>query len=554
MSRITPPLRTPVPAPTPSGAGPTPESYPFLRPPAADDELGRLGGYRVLRLLASGGMGLVFLAEDLALRRPVALKVIRPDLARADPGSWQRFLREARAMAAIRHDNLVTVYQAGQDGDTAFLAMELLDGETLLDRLRREGTLPPTEVARVGREVCAGLAAIHARGLVHRDIKPANLWLEVGTDRVKILDLGLVRGLQESDGLTGSGLVVGTPSYLAPEQARGKRLDARADLFALGCVLYQLCTGRVPFPGDTPAAQIAALAADDPVPVRELSPEVSPALAALIGRLLSKDAEDRPGSAAEVADQLSRAGRRLAKAAPRPRAVGPGRPTIAGSGKRAAVRKKPSLWRRARWWVAGGLVALATAAGLAAVLTPRSPGASAQHPDVATDRVYLSDLETVGAVNWPFHRPPGPPGGEGGPMGRPPGPPPGPMGEWPGPPPEVYGPVVVRGVTARHGIFMHPAPPPLPPASIDYRLGRRYARLSGVATINDTGRDAEDPVTFAVYGNGRQLWRSRPVLRQENGEAFDVPVSGVEVLRIEVLSVGRVRGAHAVWVDPMLSK
>jgi hypothetical protein len=153
------------------------DSGSFLAPPQQADEIGRLGPYRVLEPLGSGGMGMVYLAEDTVLNRQVALKVMKPSLA-AEPTARQRFLREARAAAAVRHDNVVTIYQAGEAGQTAFLAMEFLHGETLDERLRREANLPVSEVVRIGRQIAQALAAAHARGLIHRDIKPGNVWLE----------------------------------------------------------------------------------------------------------------------------------------------------------------------------------------------------------------------------------------------------------------------------------------------------------------------------------------------------------------------------------------
>jgi serine/threonine protein kinase len=177
-------------------------------------------------------MGVVFQAEDRHLRRPVALKVMRPTLA--DSAEFhRRFLREARLAAAIEHEHIVTVYQVGEDRGVPFLAMQLLHGETLEARLERAGgRLPLPEVLRVGREVAEGLAAAHAKGLIHRDIKPANVWLEEGRGQVRIIDFGLARGAQPDAQFTQAGTVIGTPAYMAPEQATGAAVDARCDLFS----------------------------------------------------------------------------------------------------------------------------------------------------------------------------------------------------------------------------------------------------------------------------------------------------------------------------------
>src|SRR5439155_2301481 len=199
------------------------------------DELGRLGPYRVLKVLGAGAMGVVFQAEDPDLQRLVALKVMRPSLA-TSAEFHRRFLREARLAAAIDHEHIVTVYQVGEDRGVPYLAMKMLQGETLEDRLERPpGRMPLPEVLRVGREIAEGLAAAHERGLVHRDIKPANIWLEGKKLRVKVLDFGLARLATDSgsaadhdDGpLTHEGAIIGTPSYMSPEQGRGASVDAR---------------------------------------------------------------------------------------------------------------------------------------------------------------------------------------------------------------------------------------------------------------------------------------------------------------------------------------
>ncbi len=282
-------------------------SYSFLAPPQAPGELGRLGPYRVLGVLGAGGMGIVFRAEDTQLRRPVALKVLAPEL-NADPANRQRFLREARAAAALKGDHVVTVHQVGEDRGLPYMALELLEGETLETRLRRAGRLPTAEVLRIGREICEGLAAAHERGLVHRDVKPANVWLEAPRGRVKLLDFGLALAARGDPRLTQSGAVVGTPAYLAPEQARGGTPDPRSDLFSLGCVLYRACTGQLPFRGSDTLAVLTALAVENPTPVRQLNPELPLALGDLVMRLLSKAPAARPKSARAVIEAIDAIG------------------------------------------------------------------------------------------------------------------------------------------------------------------------------------------------------------------------------------------------------
>jgi serine/threonine protein kinase len=284
----------------------------FLAPPQAADELGRLGPFRVLKVLGVGGMGVVFRAEDPLLKRPVALKAMLPVLA-MDQSARQRFLREARAAASIKHDHIVTIHHVYEDGSAPFLAMEFLEGESLDDRAKRMGRLPLPEVLQIGREVAEGLEAAHARGLIHRDIKPGNIWLEKlpserGSStprfRTKILDFGLARFDADEVQLTQLGAIIGTPAYMPPEQASGATLDARCDLYSLGGVLYRLCTGQLPFKGENTISLLRALAVEKPKSPRALNPEVPKALADLILRLLAKDPARRPATAGEVVEAL----------------------------------------------------------------------------------------------------------------------------------------------------------------------------------------------------------------------------------------------------------
>jgi serine/threonine protein kinase len=278
-----------------------------LRPAEGPGELGRLGPYRVLRLLGQGGMGAVFVAEDPQLRRTVALKIMKP-VAGTGERQRRRFLREAQAAAAVRDDHVVTIYQVGEDRGVIYLVMDLLPGTSLAEALRAGRRFTAAEAARVGRHVALGLAAAHARGLVHRDVKPANLWLEQmpaaagdGTAaewRVKLLDFGLARPVAEVAGLTGTGSVLGTPAYMAPEQAQGRPADARSDLFSLGCVLYELATGQRPFKGNGVLEVLSSLALHEPAAPHAVNRAVPAPLSALVMRLLAKRPEDRPAAAA----------------------------------------------------------------------------------------------------------------------------------------------------------------------------------------------------------------------------------------------------------------
>jgi serine/threonine protein kinase len=264
----------------------------------------RLGQYRLLRELGAGGMGVVYEAEDEWLSRRVAIKILRSDLP-SEHESRERFLREARAMASIEHENVCTIYQVAEADGRPYMAMQLLVGETLETRLERERRLTAPEAARIGREIACGLAAAHAKGLVHRDVKPANVWLEEGTGRVKLLDFGLALA-RDNPHLTHSGFVIGTPAFMSPEQARGEPLDGRSDLFSLGIVLYLATTGERPFDGPTAMSVMRNLELHFPGRVNVKRVDVPPALSNLIMELLAKDRKDRPASADLVATRLAR--------------------------------------------------------------------------------------------------------------------------------------------------------------------------------------------------------------------------------------------------------
>jgi len=296
-----------------SGEG-TPYTSP-LGPPQQADEIGRVGRYRVLRELGRGGMGIVYVAEDTQLRRKVAVKCLLPEVA-SRPGNRERFEREARATAAVEHENVIAIHDVGQERGLPFLVMPLLLGETLGDRFRREGRLPLPEVLRVGREMARGLDALHVGGLVHRDLKPGNVWVEAGTGRVKILDFGLARPGDGSDAVSLSGQVMGTPGYMAPEQVTGDKLDHRADLFSLGCILYEAATGRPACDGSNVLALLANLALQRPAPPESLNPEISPELSSLIQSLIEKHPDNRPPDARDVIDRFDRI-------SPSPTAPGP---------------------------------------------------------------------------------------------------------------------------------------------------------------------------------------------------------------------------------------
>jgi serine/threonine protein kinase len=443
-SSATPPTALPTSTPgDKASCGAVP--VPFLSPPVEPDEIGRLGPYRILRLLGRGGMGVVYQAEDSSLGRPVAIKILKEELAdQYDP--WERFLREARTLASIKHEHVVTVYHTGQEGRVAYLVMELLQGCSLAEHLVKGRQQSVADILRLGRELAAGLAVVHSHGLVHRDIKPANLWVEAPRGRLKILDFGLARMVSDDAHLTQTGVVVGTPAYMSPEQARGVEVDQRSDLFSLGCILYRLCTGVEPFRGPDTMSLLTALAVDDPCPVEELNPAIPKALSELVMHLLAKKPDDRPATAKDVIARLEAIEQSPDKAAS-PNNASDATPLTFAAGKaaiphtprnRAALRAGLLLGGGLLAGVVGGLFALRTSAEpdrpvkektVVAVETPREPPKS-EDPDWQVQqrnsspvvkaprnvqkpteperqvRVYLSDLQPIAVTGWPPESPP----------------------------------------------------------------------------------------------------------------------------------------------------
>lgn len=277
----------------------------FLSAPELPDEIGRLGGYRVLKVLGAGGMGVVFQAEDPKLERLVALKAMKPSIA-ASRTAKGRFLREAKSTAAIDHHHIVQIYQVGEDNGVPFIAMQYLQGESLKSRIDRDGKLSQQDVLKIGAEVAEGLQAAHDTGLIHRDIKPDNIWIDEKTGWAKILDFGLVRAASDDAGLTHSGMIMGTPRYMSPEQTQGSDVGPASNLFSLGSVLYHLASGQPPFAGGNLTATLIAVATADPANLGQVEPELNTGLSSLVMRLLSKKPADRPQSAGEVAAGLAK--------------------------------------------------------------------------------------------------------------------------------------------------------------------------------------------------------------------------------------------------------
>lgn len=274
----------------------------------SDDDpavIGRLDQFRLTEFIGRGGMGAVFKAEDVKLQRDVAVKVLSPELA-SNKEACERFLREARAIAAINHINIVTVHAVGEDAALPYFVMEYVEGHSLQEHLDRRGRLKDSETTRIARHVAKGLAAAHAQGIIHRDIKPANILIQKDSKRAKLTDFGLARASGDGS-LTSAGFLVGTPAYLPPEALEEKQTDERSDLFSLGVTFYRAVTGRLPFEGPTPFATMQQVAKANFTPLRELVPDIAPELNDIINALLQRDPDQRIQSADELVTRLKAA-------------------------------------------------------------------------------------------------------------------------------------------------------------------------------------------------------------------------------------------------------
>jgi serine/threonine-protein kinase len=317
-----------------------------------------IGGYRILRLLGRGGMSVVYLAEDLRLGRNVAVKVIAPDLA-ADEGVRDRFLRESNAAASLDDPNVLPIYGAGDADGVLYIAMRYVDGTDLKALIEREGPLDPDRAVSIVSQVASALDAAHDRGLVHRDVKPGNVLLgrPRGGEHAYLTDFGLIKRRDRSTGLTRTGQFIGTLDYVAPEQVKGGEVDLRADVYSLGCLLYECLTGEPPYIRDTEVATMYAHLEDPPPSVAPKRPELPAGIDAVVARAMAKDPENRYGTAGDLAQD--------AKA-------------VLGT-REAAPPSTPARSRRTFALVVGGIAAVVAIVVAIAVLTRgggTSPGAS----------------------------------------------------------------------------------------------------------------------------------------------------------------------------------
>ena len=345
------------------------EGVEFLRPSDKPGYIGRFGPYDVIEVVGRGGMGIVLKARDPSLHRIVAIKVLAPALA-ANALARRRFIREARTAASVSHEHVVTIHAVDEVDGLPYLMMQFIAGPSLQARIDKSGPLKLEEILRIGMQTALGLEAAHALGVVHRDIKPGNILLENGIERAMLTDFGLARAVHDA-AITQTGLIAGTPQYMAPEQVRDEPIDHRADLFSLGGVLYAMCTGCAPFSGSTPLSVMRKVCETEPTPIREINEEVPPWLAEIVNRLLTKDRSQRYQSAGEVARLL---GERLARLQS-PKGRGEDRAADVPSG----AQLQPREGRRARRWAVRLAVGILLVALVAAVLRPWTPWRP--HPD-----------------------------------------------------------------------------------------------------------------------------------------------------------------------------
>ncbi len=261
-----------------------------------------LGGrYEILKLLGMGGMGAVYKARDMEVERIVALKVIRPDLA-GNPAILARFKQELVLARQVTHKNIIRIYDLNEADGVKFITMEFIEGEDLRSILTNQGKLPPAEAAAIILQVCAGLQAAHAENVIHRDLKPSNIMRD-GAGRVVIMDFGLARTV-EGDGMTQTGMMIGTMEYMSPEQAMGKELDARSDQFAIGLILYELLSGFVPFHAESAIASLVKRTQERAVPLIDVDAAIPADLSNIVGKCLERDPNARFASIQEMIDEL----------------------------------------------------------------------------------------------------------------------------------------------------------------------------------------------------------------------------------------------------------
>ena len=352
-----------------------------------------LGGrYQLGELIGTGGMADVRRGRDVRLGRDVAVKVLRPDLAR-DPSFQARFRREAQAAASLNVPSIVSVYDTGEDPHgVPYIVMEHVEGRTLRDVLQEEGRLLPQRALELTADICAALEVAHSAGIVHRDVKPANVML-TRSGEVKVMDFGIARAAADTSGMTQTAAVIGTAAYLSPEQARGEHVDARSDLYSTGCLLYELVTGAPPFTGDSPVAVAYQHVREDPVPPSAYDPTLPPAVDAVVLTSMAKNPANRYQSAHDMREDLLRARAGEPVGAPAVLDVATTPPPVP-----APARADPRRRRSARGLVAAAFALLLVAVAVGAALLVRSALSTSAELVPAPAVVGLDQAEAVTAL------------------------------------------------------------------------------------------------------------------------------------------------------------
>ena len=342
--------------------------------------------YRLKEKLGSGGMADVYLADDLLLEREVAVKVLHPQYA-ADPAYIQRFRHEAQAAANLNHPNIVNIYDWGNEGDLYYIVMEYVEGRDLKEVLRSEGRILPERAAEITAEVCAALQFAHRHNLVHRDIKPHNIFL-THMGQVKVMDFGIARE-GDGSGFTQTGVVMGTPQYISPEQAQGRPVDGRSDIYSLGVVLYEMLTGRVPFDDPNPVTVAYRQVREDPIPPSVIDPEIPPALEAVVMKAMAKNPANRYQTAQEMKADLLRFLEGMPVTAT---------PVLPGASTQvSAPAAEPR--RRVPWgWIAAGMAVFLAVLGVVLALLLTGRGTKVEVPNLKgmTEEQARQTLEGLG--------------------------------------------------------------------------------------------------------------------------------------------------------------
>jgi serine/threonine protein kinase len=334
--------------------------------------------YEVIEELGKGGMGRVYKVFDKKIKEKVALKLLRPEIS-SDEETVERFSNELKYARKIIHKNVCRMFDLGEEQGTHYITMEYVSGEDLKSMIRMMGRLSPGQAVSITRQVCEGLSEAHKLGVVHRDLKPQNIMID-REGNARIMDFGIARSLK-AKGITDGGIIIGTPEYMSPEQVEGKEIDERADIYALGVILFEMLTGKVPFEGDTPLSIAVKHKTEMPPDPRKLNAQVPPDLSQLILNCLEKDKKKRPQSAEEVLSQLGK----IEQEVPTSEKVLPQRKPFTSRQMKGAIGS--------RWRLIFALLFVAIAAGLAFLFLRKEKPA----PPPANKRIVVVPFENQGA-------------------------------------------------------------------------------------------------------------------------------------------------------------